>query len=313
MRGLRLVLYAGPTAEPLTAAEVRAQLQMGQSAGEPAPVAPTLALLSPAAAGNCGVGAWRLGYTFVTPDGETELGTLSAAATVADPSVDGQLKATGVPLGGAFVTARKGYLLAPGASVAKYAGTINDNTTTEQTFNIAAGSLGVEAPSTNTTEDPRLLALIQSVREGAEGPQGARLAVMPQTWDCYGDAFEEIVNDDNEIVVPIRPVRAISGITYVDPDGATQTLSSSLYVVRNASERTRKTVIALAYNQAWPAIRYQPNAIKITVSAGYASAAAVPALLRQAMLAHAASLDLNRAGGPIPDASLAVYKQFRSW
>src|SRR3954469_17800236 len=101
-----LSLVTGPTSEPLTVAEAKRQLLVGMSSGEPAPTAPTVALLSPAAAGNCDHGAHRGGFPVVPADGETEIGPLSDVVTIADKTVNGKIAVTAIALGGTAVTSR---------------------------------------------------------------------------------------------------------------------------------------------------------------------------------------------------------------
>ena len=75
------------------------------------------------------------------------------------------------------------------------------------------------------------------------------------------------------IEIPYGPLASVTSITYLDNDGASQTLATSVYDVdtaRNAGE------IFLKYNQSWPATRSIQNAITITYVAGVAMAS-VPA------------------------------------
>ena len=58
-----------PAIEPITVAEAKRQMRRGRTDGEPAPTAPTVALVSPPAPGLCDDGQWRIGWTCVTPDG----------------------------------------------------------------------------------------------------------------------------------------------------------------------------------------------------------------------------------------------------
>ena len=106
--------------------------------------------------------------TFVTADGETDLGTVTAAVTVTDKSVTGKVSLTAVPLGGSAVTARKIYRTIAAGTTYLLLATLADNTTTVYTDNTADASLGAQAPSTNTTSDPELVAWIQAARETVE-------------------------------------------------------------------------------------------------------------------------------------------------
>ncbi len=52
--------------------------------------------------------------TFVTADGETDGGDVSASLTVADKAVNGQVTVSNIPVGGSAVTSRKLYRTAAG-------------------------------------------------------------------------------------------------------------------------------------------------------------------------------------------------------
>lgn len=279
-----LVQYAAPATEPLTIAEVMAHLRLDDSNQEPAPGAPTAALASPAAAGNVDNGAHRYLVTFVTAAGETQAGTPSAAVTVADKAINGKVVLTSIPVGGAFVTARKIYRTAAGGSTYLLLATIADNTTTTYTDNIADASLGAGAPSTNTTDDPLLSGLIAAARASAEAETGC--ALVTQTLDQYFDAFPCW-----EIEVAKGPLQSVSAITYVDNDGVTQTLAADQYRVATGDERGR---VEPAFGVVWPVARAQLDAVKVRYIAGFGAAAAIPQPIKQWMLLQIGHWYANR-------------------
>lgn len=118
---------------------------------EVAPGACTAALAG-AGAGNLDNAAYSYKVTFVNAQGETEAGTVSNTITVVDNATNGQIALTAIPTGPATVTARKVYRTEGGGSSYLLLTTINDNTTTTYTDNIADGSLGAAAPSTNSAD-----------------------------------------------------------------------------------------------------------------------------------------------------------------
>jgi uncharacterized phiE125 gp8 family phage protein len=266
-------------------------------------------LISPAVAGNVDNGAHRYLATFVTAAGETQAGTPSAAVTVADKTVNGKVTVSAIPLGGSAVTARKLYRTTAGGSTYLLLATLADNTTTSYTDNIADASLGAGAPSTNTTDDPLLSALIASARGGAEA--GVNQALMTQTLDMYLDEFP-----DWEMDILRGPLQSVAAITYVDNDGVTQTLDSAQYLVDAVHERGR---ITPAWGCAWPVARAQLNAVKVRYVAGYGAAAAVPQEIKQWMLIQIGHWHANReASGvvkmePLPfvDRLLDAYRVIR--
>ena len=72
----------------------------------------------------------------------------------------------------------------------------------------------------------------------------------------------------------------MSAITYLDTNGAEQTLATSKYLVDAVSAPAR---ITPAYGEVWPTTRYQNNAVKIRFIAGYGAASAVPECIKNWM------------------------------
>lgn len=119
---------------------------------------------------------------------------------------------------------------------------------------------------TDHDDDALIDQLGQVVRRRFEELSGIQLVTA--TWKMYLDCFPE-----KEILIPKSPLIAVSSITYVDNDGATQTWSSSLYQVDAVSKPGR---ICPAWGESWPSTRYQMNAVCITFTAGFGAATAVP-------------------------------------
>ena len=151
-----LVQVTAPAMEPLTIAEVLAQLLIDEGGQEPAPNAPTASMASPAAAGNVDNGAHRYLVVFKTAFGNTQAGVPSAAVTVADKTVNGQIAVTGIPLGGSSVTARDLYRTKAGGDVYYLLGIITDNTTVGYTDNIADSALGAGSSAGACSANRRL-------------------------------------------------------------------------------------------------------------------------------------------------------------
>jgi len=263
-----IVVVTPPTSEPVTLDEVTAACRLDATNQEPAPYAPIAILASIPAAGNVDNGAHRYLATYVTAAGETQAGVASAAVTVTDKTVNGQVVMT-VPVGGALVTSRKLYRTLAGGSTYYFLATIANNTATTYTDNIADSSLGAGAPTTNTTGDPLLIMLIQAARQHAEQELGR--AIMPQTLDAHFDEF-------NHCGFTLPPLNSVTSITYVDTDGTTQTLAANQYQVDAASIPAR---IVPAYAVVWPTTREQLNAVTIRFAAGYTT---VPACIKNWML-----------------------------
>ena len=108
---------------------------------------------------------------------------------------------------------------------------------------------------------------------------GVRFNTQTLTLKC--DAFSDFAR------LPEGPIASISSISYLDTDGASQTLAGTVYELRaNGYE----SAIVLKYNQAWPFIR--PGS-QITVTA-VAGAAAAPADVKAATLLLIGHLYQNR-------------------
>lgn len=264
-------------------AEAEAHLRLDATNSEPRAGAPVAALAG-AGAGSVTAGAHRYLVTFVTATGETDAGTASAAVTVADAAVNGKVAVSSIPLGGSAVTARKLYRTAAGGSTYLLLATIANNTATTYTDNVADAALGAGAPSTNTTSDPLVSALITAAREYAELETGR--ALVTQTWTLTLDQFPgagdtESGSGEEDIELPYPTLQAVTEIRYVDDAGVTQVLSPSIYVADTTSLPGR---VILAYDQTWPISRLQRNAIEVDFRCGYGAAAAVPAGIKQAML-----------------------------
>lgn len=122
-------------------------------------------------------------------------------------------------------------------------------------------------------DDAYVDTLIASARAYVENKTGRQL--ISQTWLLYLDCFPRVIK------VPKAPLQSVTQIDYIDTDGNSQTLSSSVYTV-NAKRDPGE--IVQAYGESWPATRTVPNAVTVTFVAGYGDAATdVPEDLIHAM------------------------------
>lgn len=122
-----------------------------------------------------------------------------------------------------------------------------------------------------TDHDDEIDQLVSEARARAERVTGR--ALVTQTWKLRLDRFPCY---DGAVFVNLPPLASVSSITYVDTDGATQTLSAALYQVDAYSQPGR---IAPAYDESWPDTREQLNAVTITFVAGVAAASVDPEFL----------------------------------
>lgn len=127
-----------------------------------------------------------------------------------------------------------------------------------------------ELSPSDTAHDDHLTLLIQAAREQWEHDTDS--AVMSQTVYVHASSF------GGELYLPLSPISSITSIQYYDSANTLQTLSSSIYSL-NATEGE----IELKYQQVWPSTAARWDAVKVTYVVGYATAAVVPAIAKQAM------------------------------
>lgn len=271
---MRLNCVTPPTIEPVTLAELRTHLHLDSSNAEPAPGAPTVALAG-AGAGNVNAGVHRYRVTFVTADGETEGGTISAAVTTT--AGDGKVAVSAIPTGGSLVTSRKLYRTVANGSTYLLLATVSGNTTTTYADNTADASLGAEVSATNTTADPELTAILKSAREHVE--DWTRRALLTQTWDYYLDEWPE----GDAIILPFGNLASVTSVKYKDDDGTETTMVVTTdYIVEANGEGHGR--IVLPYGVTWPSFTaYPSNPITIRFVCGWTTAALVPYKIKAAV------------------------------
>lgn len=160
--------------------------------------------------------------------------------------------------------------------------------------------------------------LIPAVRERAEQATGRQL--MRATWDYTLNAFP----CEDWIELPKPPLSSVTSVTYVDANGTTQTLSTSLYTVEApAGPRGRRGRVILNYGEIWPSTRPQPNAVTVRFVAGYGTTSdATPPRLKMGMLLDLGTLFEIREDHiigqgytvtPVPIGAERIYRAFKSY
>lgn len=125
-------------------------------------------------------------------------------------------------------------------------------------------------------DDQMIARLIAAARSAAETETDRQLVTA--TWDMY---LTDWPSGLEPIYLPKGKLQSVTSITYLDSDGATQTLASSQYRVGTYREPAE---ITLAYDCEWPSLRGARDQITIRFVCGYGTYTAVPQLLKQAML-----------------------------
>ncbi len=137
-------------------------------------------------------------------------------------------------------------------------------------------------------DDTLIDALIARAREHCEAITKKQFitATYTMVMDAFPTAWRSDVyrmtdrREGSDILLPRPPLVSVSSISYLDEDGASQTVAPADYVVSTYDEPGR---IALANGALWPATFDQINAVTIVYVAGYGAAGAVPAAIKQAM------------------------------
>lgn len=139
----------------------------------------------------------------------------------------------------------------------------------------------------DTADDTLIATLITAARQNLDGRDGwLGRALVTQTWDLTIDgAFPD------EIAVPLPPLQSVTSVTYVDTDGATQTLATDQY--RVLTDRAPAMIVP-AHGVTWPSTRDQKAAVTVRFVAGYGDADDVPAPIKAAMLLHIGTMYRDR-------------------
>lgn len=127
---------------------------------------------------------------------------------------------------------------------------------------------------TDSSEHERIEGLITDARITVE--QFCNRKLMTQTLDLYLDRFP-----CGAIRLPGGPVASVTSIVYTAADGTANTAwNSANYTTDLFSEPAR--IVPLA-TQSYPATYVTTNAVRVRYVAGYASAAAVPQSIKEAI------------------------------
>lgn len=128
----------------------------------------------------------------------------------------------------------------------------------------------------------QVLRLVTMSRSFVEDYCSARWATQTAVMKC--DAWGDLAR------LPEAPVQSVTSISYIDTDGATQTLASTVYELR--ADGLDAAIVA-KYNQTFPVIR-PGSRIAVTAVIG---AAIIPPPVKHAMLLHIGASYEQREGG----------------
>lgn len=130
-------------------------------------------------------------------------------------------------------------------------------------------------------DDDYITALITAARHTVE--RATRRALWTgQTWQAGYEGFGNFSTVRGRLSIPKPPLAAVSSVQYYDSDNALQTVSSSAYVVDDSG--SDRAIIGFTSDFSLPALSCDYAApVRVTFTAGYADADAMPDGLVQAM------------------------------
>jgi uncharacterized phiE125 gp8 family phage protein len=142
-----------------------------------------------------------------------------------------------------------------------------------------------------------LTRLVKAARSQVEKYCGIKLVSQTVLLRCSD--FCDLIN------LPVAPIISVSSITYLDPAGAEQTLSTDVYesVLTDLEPHIR-----LKINQSWPSIRCASDAIRVTVVAGYA---ALEEDIKHALLLQIGNWFDSRAEGELSEGAKSLLSNYR--
>jgi len=144
-----------------------------------------------------------------------------------------------------------------------------------------------------TDDDDYITALITAARHTVE--KATRRALWTgQTWQAGYQNFGSFSTVRGRLSIPKPPLAAVSAVQYYDDDNTLQTVSSAAYVVDDSGDG--RAVIGFTSDFSLPTLSCDYAApVRVTFTAGYADADALPAGLVHAIKILLAHLYDNRS------------------
>lgn len=150
-----------------------------------------------------------------------------------------------------------------------------------------------------------LARMIKAARQAIETGHLWRTLINQTCVDKF-DAFGDLMG------LRWLTVQSVTSITYLDTDGATQTLSTDIYELATFDG---VGAIRLKYDQEWPSLYDHEDVVTVTYVAGYGTSPDdVPMPIRQAIMIYANWLYAAREGegGPF-DTLNALLEPYSAW
>lgn len=120
--------------------------------------------------------------------------------------------------------------------------------------------------------DTWITSIIKAARLDIESRMGR--AILPQTWELRQSSFGKSID------LPWPAIRSITSVTYLSPDGQSQTLASDQYTLSSDYPPALYPV----EGESWPAALFSTESVVIRYQSGtWATAADVPSTVIEAM------------------------------
>lgn len=138
-------------------------------------------------------------------------------------------------------------------------------------------------------DDDQIAAMVATARAMVESRTGTKL--FTQTVTLRANSWADLAR------LPVAPVQSITSVSYTDSNGASQTLSTSVYEARLYG---LEPSLVLKYNQTWPTIQTGSEIVIVAV-VGYGVAGAQPPETLHAMRLIVGDLYAFRETGQVGD------------
>ena len=162
-------------------------------------------------------------------------------------------------------------------------------------LSLAEAKLHLRVDADMTDSDSLISGWIVDARQQAEHRTGR--ALVTQQWRYSVDTFPA-----GSLYLPLPKLQSVQSVSYLDNNGARQTLANTEYDVITDELVGR---IIPAYGKSWPSCREHPGSVRVDYTCGFGAAADVPQSIKTWMKMAIATLDENRealtAGQPVAE------------
>lgn len=157
---------------------------------------------------------------------------------------------------------------------------------------VTVAEVKVDARIDHDDDNTLLESLIAAATTRAE--DWARRAFVTRTYELALDCWP----GNGIVALPMPPLASVTAVKYYDWDNMLHTVAPGEYIVYSDVE---PGMVSPIYTQWWPPAQLRPvSPIRITFTAGYGDAAAVPETFRQLIRALVV-LDYEHRDGMTPD------------